>query len=102
MTVFKKNAESFKAKARNVLKVYVREFEFNEKAYEDDKQKITELKEKSRTAETDLQRNCEIIYSALLECVMHVKAIRIHVECVLRWGVPPNYFMCLYKVKFLF
>lgn len=102
VVVFRKNVDSFKTKARNTLKVYVREFEYNEKSYEEDKKKIVELQEKCLTTQAELAKTCEIIYSALFECVMHLKALRIHVECVLRWGVPPNYFMCIYRVIFTY
>ena len=97
VTLFERNVDAFITKARNQLKVYVRRMEYNVKAYEEEKQKQSELSEKIKVSETDLKKNCEIVYSALFECLMHLKILRAHVECVLRWGVPPKYFLSLIK-----
>ena len=78
--------------------MYVRRFEYNEKQYHDELQKREELAAKLLTVEADLKKNCEIVYSALFECLMHVKMLRSHIECVLRWGVPPKYFLSIIKV----
>lgn len=98
VVVFEKNVETFIQKARTQVKVYVRKCEYNEEAYTVEKQKRDELSEKILTVEADLKKNCEIVYSALFECMMHLKTLRTHVECVLRWGVPPKYFLCVIKV----
>lgn len=99
VALFRKNVDSFKTKARSILKVCVRDCDYNIKAYEEDKSRFIELTEKTKTAEGELMKNCEIIYGALFECVMHIKVLRIHVECVLRWGVPPKYAMCAFRVR---
>ncbi len=97
VTVFERNADAFITKARNQLKVYVRRVDYNVAAYEEEKKRRTELETKIQIVETDLKKNCEIVYSALFECLMHLKILRSHVECVLRWGVPPKYLVSLIK-----
>eukprot|EP00826_Nyctotherus_ovalis_P029873 TRINITY_DN2369_c0_g2_i6.p1 TRINITY_DN2369_c0_g2~~TRINITY_DN2369_c0_g2_i6.p1 ORF type:complete len:349 (+),score=123.83 TRINITY_DN2369_c0_g2_i6:120-1166(+) len=91
VTLFRSSAEEFINKARSQLKVYVREVEYNLEAYEEEKRKQGELTEKIQVIESDLKKNCEIVYSALFESMMHLKVLRGHIESVLRWGVPPKY-----------
>jgi len=98
VTLFEKSVDSFITKARNQLKVYVRRVDYNVKAYEEEKKKKEELNEKIKIVEADLKKNCEIVYSALFECLMHLKILRAHIECVLRWGLPPKYFLCVIKM----
>ena len=101
VTVFKSIAESFIQKARNQTKVYVRQFEYDEKSYLEEKKKRGELSEKIRSVEADLKKSCEIVYSALFECLMHLKTLKAHVECVLRWSVPPKYSLCVIQVRLI-
>ena len=77
----------------------VRKYEFDEKEYNEEKEKRGRLTTEIQTKETDLKKNCEIVYSALFECLLHLKVLRAHIECVLRWGVPPKYFISAIKVR---
>jgi hypothetical protein len=99
VTVFRSIAESFIQKARNVSKIYVRQFDYDEKSCLEERKKRGELAEKIKTVETDLKKSCEIVYSALFECLMHLKILKSHVECVLRWSVPPKYSLCVVQVS---
>jgi hypothetical protein len=101
IVLFKSHAESYKAKAKNELKIFLRECEFNVKTYEEDKKKRIDLTESKTTMKGELQKNCETIYGALFECLMHIKVLRVHVECVLRWSYPPKYAMCVFSVFLL-
>jgi V-type H+-transporting ATPase subunit C len=99
VTLFRFSVEEFINKARSQLKVYVREVEYNVEAYEEEKGKLGELTEKIQVTESDLKKNCEIVYSALFESMMHLKVLRGHVESVLRWGVPPKYLLSIVKAQ---
>lgn len=98
IVIFKRSVEVVMNKAKATAKVFLRHVEYNEAQYKEEKKKRAELSAKIDQAQTDLIKNCEIIYSALFECLMHIKILRTHVECVLRWSVPPKYFLCLYRV----
>lgn len=97
VTLFRSNTEEFINKARSQLKVYIREVEYNVEAYEEEKSRQSELIEKIQVTESDLKKNCEIVYSALFESMMHLKVLRGHIECVLRWGLPPKYLLGIIK-----
>lgn len=71
--------------------------EYNTEAYEEEKQKKDELADKIQVMESDLKKNCEIVYSALFESMMHLKVLRGHIESVLRWGVPPKYLLSIVR-----
>ena len=92
-----RSVETFIQNAKS-LKVFVRQFKLDEKEYKEDKERREKLTVEIQTKETDLKKNCEIVYSALFECLLHLKVLRAHIECVLRWGVPPKYFISAIKV----
>eukprot|EP00831_Metopus_contortus_P006434 TRINITY_DN1245_c0_g1_i1.p1 TRINITY_DN1245_c0_g1~~TRINITY_DN1245_c0_g1_i1.p1 ORF type:complete len:385 (-),score=55.46 TRINITY_DN1245_c0_g1_i1:42-1196(-) len=98
VVVFKQNADTFIMKARNQLKVSVRYVEFNEESYREDQKTRNELTTKIREQETELKKNCEIVYSELFECMMHLKILKVHIECVLRWGLPPDYLLSMLRL----
>ena len=49
VTLFKQDKDEFISKARSQLKVYVREVEYNEELYHEEKKKLEELTEKIQT-----------------------------------------------------
>jgi hypothetical protein len=101
VVLFRKNAEAFLAKARSQLKISVRTCEYNEAAFLEEKKARGKLTEEIRQDEAALQLECETVYSALFEYLIHMKVLRTHIECVLRWGIPPKYFLCALRVFFL-
>jgi len=73
--------------------------QYNVEEYEEERKRLGELTEKIKITETDLKKNCEIVYSALFESMMHLKVLRGHIESVLRWGVPPKYLLSIVKAQ---
>jgi len=86
--VFKKVLEDFKNKCRE-KKFYVRDFAFDpNKNKAADKKKLELDREKSRKL---LIRWCKTNFSEAFIGWTHMKAIRIFVESVLRYGLPTNF-----------
>jgi len=86
--MFKKVAEDFKIAARE-RKFVVRDFKFStDKSGKTDKKKMDAEKEKFRK---NLVRWCKTNFSEAFIAWVHLKAIRVFVESVLRYGLPTNF-----------
>jgi V-type H+-transporting ATPase subunit C len=97
VVLLKKNIAGFVTNAKSKAKVVVREFKYDKEKYEADKKKKAELIIKLKDLEGVIMRACQVTYSDLMLASMHMKMLRLHVESVLRWGIPPNYFACVIK-----
>ena len=87
VTVFKRTVDDFKSKARDKHYV-VRDVDLNsltQESREDTERRVNEKK----TNENKLNRWCLINFGEAFSAWMHVKAIRVFVESVLRYGLPP-------------
>jgi len=88
VVMFRKVAEDFKNAARE-KKFIVRDFKYDQnKAGKTDKKKLDAEKEKLRKA---LIRWCKTNFSEAFIAWIHLKAIRVFVESVLRYGLPTNF-----------
>jgi len=88
VVLFRKYAEDFKNAARE-KKFIVRDFKFDpNKSGKSDKKKMDAEKEKLRKA---LIRWCKTNFSEAFIAWIHLKAIRVFVESVLRYGLPTNF-----------
>merc|ERR1712083_225763 len=90
VVVFKSAAEAFKKAAREKRWV-VRDFEYSEDNYK-------KLKAHRESLDEQVKRNHELVkalyqaaWSDTLVALMHIKAMRIFVESVLRFGMPPSF-----------
>jgi len=90
VVVFKKSAEAFK-KACREKRYVVRDFEYSEDAYK-------KLKAHREEVEASVKRHHELVktlyQAAWSDCFVawiHIKAMRVFVESVLRFGMPPNF-----------
>lgn len=89
-TVFRKCLDEFKGACRD-KRFTVRDFSFSEgdvKAGVDEKNKLQNEKEKVYAS---CVRHCVTAYKVGYANWMHLKAIRMSVESVLRYGLPPNF-----------
>lgn len=92
ITVFRKFIDEFKSKCRE-NKINVRDFVFDpNKVGKNDRQKMEGEKEKQRKV---LIRWCKANFSEAFIGWIHLKAIRIFVESVLRYGLPTNFQLML-------
>ncbi|KAL5480042.1 hypothetical protein EMCRGX_G023659 [Ephydatia muelleri] len=100
VTVMKKIVEEFKQKARE-SKFIVRDFEFDPKgADKENKEKDTLLAQRSKQQGpllVWLKANYNLAFTAWI----HVKALRVFVESVLRYGIPVNFasFVMVHRPK---
>jgi len=84
---FKQFVEDFKVKARK-LKFTVRKHEPNLSL---DTEKREELNKQLHKRKKDLNRFCKTNYAEVFMAWVHLKAIRIYVESVLRFGLPARF-----------
>ncbi|XP_041109490.1 V-type proton ATPase subunit C 1-B-like isoform X2 [Polyodon spathula] len=83
VTLFKKAVDEFKAKARD-KKFAVREFNFNEKELQSEKEEMTRLAADKKQQYGPLLRWLKVNFSEAFIAWIHVKALRVFVESVLR------------------
>ncbi|XP_069462073.1 V-type proton ATPase subunit C 2 [Ambystoma mexicanum] len=90
VTLFRKVIEEFKAKAR-LNKFIVREFAFDEKELKLEKEELTRLAADKKQQYGPLLRWLKVNFSESFIAWIHVKALRVFVESVLRYGLPVNF-----------
>ncbi|XP_063547431.1 V-type proton ATPase subunit C isoform X1 [Cydia strobilella] len=90
VTLFKKVAEEFKLHARE-RKFIVREFSYNENDLSAGKNEITKLVTDKKKQFGPLVRWLKVNFSECFCAWIHVKALRVFVESVLRYGLPVNF-----------
>ncbi|KRF97873.1 V-type proton ATPase subunit C isoform X5 [Drosophila tropicalis] len=90
VTLFKKVAEEFKLHARE-RKFIVRDFVYNEEELAAGKNEITKLMTDKKKQFGPLVRWLKVNFSEAFCALIHVKALRVFVESVLRYGLPVNF-----------
>ena len=77
----------------------VREFEYDPELCGKSAMKITQLTTETDGMRTGLTRWSKNQYGEAFVAWMHIKVIRVFVESILRYGLPPDFTAVLYKVK---
>nr|XP_036225967.1 V-type proton ATPase subunit C isoform X1 [Bactrocera oleae]XP_036225968.1 V-type proton ATPase subunit C isoform X1 [Bactrocera oleae] len=90
VTLFKKVVEEFKLHARE-RKFIVRDFVYNEEELAAGKNEMTKLITDKKKQFGPLVRWLKVNFSEAFCAVVHVKALRVFVESVLRYGLPVNF-----------
>lgn len=90
VTLFKKVIEEFKLHARE-KKFIVRDFTYNEEELAAGKNEITKLVTDKKKQFGSLVRWLKVNFSECFCAWIHVKALRVFVESVLRYGLPVNF-----------
>jgi len=90
VTLFKKVVEEFKGKCRE-KKFTVREFIYDEEQLMQGKNERDKLAKEKNKQFGPLVRWLKINFSELFSAWIHVKALRVFVESVLRYGLPVNF-----------
>ncbi|CAG0918094.1 unnamed protein product [Notodromas monacha] len=90
VTLFEKATEEFKAKARE-NKFMVRDFVYDEKELDAGKTELTRLATDKRKQFGPLVRWLKVNFGESFIAWIHVKALRVFVESVLRYGLPVNF-----------
>ncbi|XP_053966012.1 V-type proton ATPase subunit C isoform X2 [Anastrepha ludens] len=90
VTLFKKVVEEFKLHARE-RKFIVRDFVYNEEELAAGKNEMTKLITDKKKQFGPLVRWLKVNFSEAFCALVHVKALRVFVESVLRYGLPVNF-----------
>lgn len=90
VTVFKRAADEFKVRARK-RRFNVRDFKPDAEESRQGKENKKKMEEEARRQWTSLVRWCKTNFSEAFIAWTHVKAVRVFVESVLRYGLPANF-----------
>ncbi|XP_020259223.1 V-type proton ATPase subunit C [Asparagus officinalis] len=90
VTLFAKVADNFKTSARE-RGFQIREFEYGPEAQEDRKQELEKLMQDQDTLRSSLLQWCYTSYGEVFSSWMHFCAVRVFVESILRYGLPPSF-----------
>ena len=90
VTVFRKHAAAFVAAARSARFV-PRDFSWKENAAQDDMAEAADVEERERRGFSETLGMAGVGYQQLVQTWAHVKALRVFVESVLRYGLPAEF-----------
>ncbi|XP_014288384.1 V-type proton ATPase subunit C 1-A isoform X2 [Halyomorpha halys] len=90
VTLFKRHLGHFKEKA-NEMRFFVKDFIFDNNRIEEERGRLSNLRQKKVTLIGPLVRALKINFSECYISYLHIKTMRIIVECVLRYGLPVNF-----------
>ncbi|KAI8137022.1 hypothetical protein BJV82DRAFT_636923 [Fennellomyces sp. T-0311] len=90
VTLFQRVVDEFTHKAREE-KFIVRDFKYDEEALKRQEQELRETEETEREQQTELIRLSRTNFSEMFSSWVHLKALRVFVEAVLRYGLPPDF-----------
>ncbi|KAJ8576161.1 hypothetical protein ON010_g3053 [Phytophthora cinnamomi] len=93
--------EDFKTRAKE-KRFVVREFNFDPTSHASNEEAIAELEVEVDRLWSALIRWCKAHFGETFIAWMHIKMVRVFVESVLRYGLPVNFVVAMYKVRFLF
>ncbi|MCL4132278.1 UNVERIFIED_CONTAM: hypothetical protein GTU68_066362 [Idotea baltica] len=90
VTLFSKVVDEYKLHARE-NKFVVRDFTYNEEELAAGKNELSKLMNDKKKSLGPLVRWLKVNFGECFICWIHVKAIRVFVESVLRYGLPVNF-----------
>ncbi|XP_026139140.1 V-type proton ATPase subunit C 1-A isoform X2 [Carassius auratus] len=90
VTLFRKAIDDFRLKARE-NKFMLRDFQYNEEELKADKEEMTRLSTDKKKQFGPLVRWLKVNFSEAFIAWIHIKALRVFVESVLRYGLPVNF-----------
>ncbi|KAA8916230.1 hypothetical protein TRICI_001627 [Trichomonascus ciferrii] len=96
VTLFTKYAAEFTSKVRE-HKWTPREFKYSEEAIADLKKEQQVASQTERKLWSEVVRLARTAYGDIIKAWAHLKAIRIFVESVLRYGLPPNFLTAVFQ-----
>ncbi|KAI8997265.1 hypothetical protein BDB01DRAFT_770489 [Pilobolus umbonatus] len=90
VTVFQRVADEFAQKAREE-KFVPRDFKYDEDALNTQKRELEEVTAAERDQQSELLRLAKTNFGEVFACWVHLKALRVFIESVLRYGLPPDF-----------
>ncbi|KND02766.1 H(+)-transporting V1 sector ATPase subunit C [Spizellomyces punctatus DAOM BR117] len=98
VSLFQRVVDEFTNKARE-FKFHVRDFKWDAQAMAAEKKQLAEMGATEREQWTTLLRLCKTNFGEVYSCYIHIKALRVFVESILRYGLPPKFQPMLLKAK---
>ncbi|KAI8850606.1 hypothetical protein BC829DRAFT_389196 [Chytridium lagenaria] len=98
VTLFHRIVEEFTLKARE-KRFVVRDFKWNEELLAKEKKEMADSANTEKELLATLLRLCKTNFGELFACWIHAKVVRLYVESVLRYGLPPDFQPMLIKTK---
>ncbi|KAI9098076.1 ATPase, V1 complex, subunit C [Phlyctochytrium arcticum] len=98
VTLFQRIVDEFTHKARE-QRFNVREFKWDAPAMAAEKKALAEMGATERDQWTTLLRLSKTNFGEVYSCYIHLKALRVFVESILRYGLPPDFQPMLLKAK---
>ena len=93
VVVFQKYPEP--QRLRTIGTCVAKEFTYDITGYKADLEKIKQLELEIKTMSKKFKDTCYLIYSELFIASMHLKVMRLYIDGVLRFGIPPMFSMCI-------
>ncbi|KAI8139426.1 hypothetical protein BJV82DRAFT_672704 [Fennellomyces sp. T-0311] len=90
VTLFQRVLDEFTHKAREE-RFIVREFKYDEDALQSQKRELTEAEATEKEQQLELFRLARTNFGEVFASWIHLKALRVFVESVLRYGLPPDF-----------
>ncbi|CAK9177467.1 unnamed protein product [Ilex paraguariensis] len=90
VTLFHRDADNFRSKARD-RGFQIRDYEHNPETQESRKQEVEKLMQDQDTFRSSLLQWCYTSYGEVFSSWMHFCAVRVFVESILRYGLPPSF-----------
>lgn len=59
----------------------------------------SKLEMELNTLNMKLLKECKAFFSELFQALMHLKVMRVFIDGVLRFGIPPKFFLCVVKAE---
>jgi V-type H+-transporting ATPase subunit C len=96
VTVFRKVVEEYKLHARE-KRFAVREYEYDPKALEEERKEKEKLERDLKRQFGPLMNWLKVNFSQVFSAWLHLKALRVFSESVLRYGLPVNFLSVIIK-----
>jgi V-type H+-transporting ATPase subunit C len=101
VTLFQRVVDEFAHKAREE-KFIPRDFKYDEDALQAQKLELEAATSTEREQQAELLRLAKTNFGEMFGCWIHLKALRVFVESVLRYGLPPDFTSVTIIVSVLF
>lgn len=99
VTLFKRVSDEFANKCREE-KFVVRDFKYDENDMENQRKEFEEVGAVEKELAVELLRLATANFGEVFTSWIHLKALRVYVESVLRYGLPPDFMSAVIRPKF--
>lgn len=99
VVIFKSARQSFETdiNSKSSVRVIVRDYTYREGQSQADQDEVNKLQADEKESKKELKRWCISYFSEAYRAWIHLKTIRVFVESVLRYGLPPKIVAMLVK-----